>query len=123
MRQSIKNRLTTLLAIAGTLICIAAVAIGAAIEDRGAEIILIDGGKSRDVHFPHHKHQNALDNCNICHHLFPKKNGSIKELKEQGQLKKKQVMREHCIDCHKKLKAEGKKTGPTSCGRCHRTSG
>lgn len=48
---------------------------GAAIEDRGAEIILIYGGKSRDVHFPHYKHQIALDNCDICHNLFPKKLG------------------------------------------------
>jgi len=96
---------------------------GAAIEDRGAEIILIYGGKSRDVHFPHYKHQIALDNCDICHNLFPKKTGSIKELKDKGRLKKKQVMREHCIDCHRKLKSEGKKTGPTSCARCHRGPG
>jgi hypothetical protein len=56
----------------------------------------------RDVHFPHHRHQDALGDCNICHDLFPKKLGSIDELKNQGKLKKKQVMQEHCIDCHKK---------------------
>jgi hypothetical protein len=46
--------------------------------------------------------------------LFPKKTGSIKELKSQGQLEKKQVMKEHGIDCHEKMKAEGRKTGPRS---------
>ena len=93
------------------------------IENKGAEIILISGGKARDVHFPHHRHQNVLGDCNICHDLFPQKLGSIEELKRQGRLKRKQVMREHCIDCHKKMKAAGQRTGPTSCARCHRKTG
>ena len=106
-------------------ILISAVVIGAdiAAENKGAEIILINGGKMRDIHFPHHQHQNALDDCNVCHDLFPAKAGSIAELKAQGQLKKKQVMEEHCIACHKQRKAAGKKTGPTSCARCHRRTG
>ena len=94
------------------------------IEDKGAETILLSGGeKMRDVHFPHHRHQDALKDCNICHDLFPKKLGSIDELKNQGKLKKKQVMQEHCIDCHKEMKATDRKTGPTSCARCHRKTG
>ncbi len=36
-----------------------------AAENRDAEIILIDGGKARDVHFPHHSHQKALGDCGI----------------------------------------------------------
>lgn len=93
-------------------------------ENKGAEIILLYGGKkARDVHFPHHRHQRALEDCNICHDLFPRKLGSIEELKNQGKLKKKQVMQEHCIDCHKKMKSAGLNTGPTSCARCHRKTG
>jgi len=102
-----------------------AVIIGANVtaQNKGAEIILINGGKMRDIHFPHHRHQNALGDCNVCHNLFPAKAGSIAELKEQGKLKKKQVMEAHCIACHKKKKAAGERTGPTSCARCHRRSG
>ena len=93
---------------------------GANVENKGAEIILLPGGKMRNVHFPHHRHQNALGDCRICHDLFPKKIGSIAELKNQGKLKKKQVMQDHCIDCHRKMKWAGENTGPTSCARCHR---
>jgi len=42
----------------------------------------------RDIHFPHHRHQDALEDCNVCHDLFPAKAGSIAELKAQGRLKK-----------------------------------
>lgn len=106
-------------------ILISTVIIGANViaENKGAEIILIHGGKMRDIHFPHHRHQNALGDCKVCHDLFPARAGSIAELKSQGKLKKKQVMEEHCIACHKQRKSTGKKTGPTSCARCHRRTG
>ena len=89
-------------------------------ENNGADIIFINGGKMRDIHFPHHRHQKALGDCNVCHDLFPAEAGSIAALKAQGKLKKKQVMEAHCIACHKQRKAAAKKTGPTSCARCHR---
>ena len=116
-------KLIALLLVGGLLLGAGIIKITPAAENRGAETILINGGKARDVHFPHHRHQKALGDCDICHILFPKKAESIKELKAQGKLRKKQVMKEHCIDCHKKMKAEGRKTGPRSCARCHRISG
>jgi hypothetical protein len=109
--------------IGGVLMCAVIMGADFASENKGAEIILINGGKMRDIHFPHHRHQNVLGDCNVCHDLFPARAGSITELKEQGKLKKKQVMEDHCIDCHKKRKAAGKKTGPTSCARCHKKTG
>lgn len=112
-----------LLVIGGLLIWAAIIGAKVTIENKGLEIILINGGKMRDVHFPHHRHQNTLGDCKVCHDLFPPKLGSITELKEQGKLKKKQVMEAHCIACHKKRKAAGEKTGPTSCARCHRETG
>ncbi len=118
-----KEKIIPLLLIGGLLLGAGFIGLSFATENRGAEIILINGGKARDVHFPHHKHQEALEDCAVCHTLFPKKVGSISELKAQGKLEKKQVMTEHCIDCHKKMKAEGRKTGPRSCARCHRKSG
>ena len=97
---------------------------GGDVENTGVEIILLSGGeKARDIHFPHHRHQDVLGDCNICHDLFPKKLGSMQEPKNQGKLKKKQVMQEHCVDCHEKMKAAGRNTGPTSCARCHRKTG
>ena len=111
------------LVISGFLVCAAVIGAENTTENNGAEIILINGGKMRDVHFPHHRHQNVLGNCNVCHELFPAQAGSIAELKKQGELRKKQVMEEHCIACHKKRKAAGEKTGPTSCARCHRNTG
>ena len=111
------------LVISGLLVCAVIMGADVASENKGAEIILINGGKMRDVHFPHHRHQNVLGDCNVCHELFPAQAGSIAELKEQGKLRKKQVMEEHCIACHKKRKAAGEQTGPTSCARCHRKTG
>ena len=119
-----KEILVVLLMLSGILFYAGVSGSGDDVENREAEIILLSGGeKARDVHFPHHRHQDALGDCNICHDLFPQKLGGIEELKNQGKLKKKQVMQEHCIDCHKKMKAAGRNTGPTSCARCHRKTG
>jgi Cytochrome c7 and related cytochrome c len=93
---------------------------GDGVENRGAKTILIFGGKMRDVHFPHQRHQDTLGDCDVCHDLFPKKSGSIQELKDRGILEKKLIMQKHCIDCHRKMKSAGRNTGPTSCARCHR---
>jgi len=119
----LKKKSAALLVIGGILISAVIVGANVTAENKGAEIILINGGKMRDIHFPHHRHQNALGECNVCHDLFPPRAGSITELKEQGKLKKKQIMEEHCIACHRKRKAAGEKTGPISCARCHRKTG
>jgi len=116
----LNKNLLALSVIGAILVSAAVIGAGISAENKGAEIILINGGKARDMHFPHHRHQNVLGDCNTCHDLFPARAGSISELKKQGKLKKKQVMQEHCIACHKKKKAAGEKTGPTSCARCHR---
>ena len=88
-------------------------------ENRGAENLELYGGKSGPVPFPHLAHQDALVDCKICHELFPQEIGSIEKLKASGQLKKKQIMNKHCTKCHRKLKKEGKKTGPITCKACH----
>jgi len=90
-----------------------------AMPDHGKEEINIDGGKKGNIAFPHRIHQDILDDCNICHAVFPKKAGIIKELKAQKKLKKRQVMKKICLKCHKSMKKEGKETGPTNCSACH----
>ena len=91
----------------------------APVENKGAAEIKIPGGTRGSVLFPHHRHQNKLVDCNICHSVFPQKAGGIQELKSQGKLKKKQVMNKLCTKCHKEKKREGIKTGPTTCTKCH----
>ena len=95
------------------------VTIVAAVKNEGAKDIEIYGGSKGKVPFPHHMHQTNLEDCNICHSLFPQKLNSINDLKTKGQLKKKQVMRKLCIKCHKTEKRAGNKTGPTQCSKCH----
>ncbi|MGD2013694.1 MAG: cytochrome c3 family protein [Desulfobacterales bacterium] len=107
------------------LIPIAAIAIASSVafsadeQDKGAENIEMAGGKRGNVPFPHHQHQERLVDCQTCHSVFPQKAGSIEELKAQGKLKKKYVMNKLCTKCHKETKKAGKKTGPTTCAKCH----
>lgn len=84
-------------------------AVSQAVENKGAKVIALAGGKSGKVRFPHHRHQEVLVDCKICHSIFPQKAGIIEELKAQGKLKKKQVMNKLCTKCHKKRKGPVKK--------------
>ncbi len=93
--------------------------VAVAVENEGAKDIKLDGGKKGVVAFPHHKHQDAIGDCKVCHRIFPKTAGIIKDLKIQGKLKKKQVMKKTCIKCHKAKKKAGVKAGPTKCSQCH----
>lgn len=93
--------------------------VSAAVENKGAENITLAGGKSGKVTFPHHRHQDVLVDCKICHSIFPQKAGVIEELKTQGKLAKKQVMNKLCTKCHKEKKKAGEKTGPVTCKSCH----
>jgi hypothetical protein len=90
--------------------------------DKGAAEIVLEGGTSGSVAFPHHRHQEKLTDCNICHAAFPQKAGSIEDLKAQGKLAKKQIMNEQCTKCHREKKQAGEKAGPTTCTTCHAKS-
>lgn len=95
--------------LAFTLICAASSAY---------ENIIIKIEKKENVPFPHVSHQEVLGDCNICHSLFEQKPGAVSQAITEGKLKTKQVMN-HCRDCHKSMRDEGKKTGPTQCSACH----
>ena len=106
--------------IAGLMIgLIVMAAVSLAVENKGAEDITLAGGKSGVVPFPHHRHQEVLADCNICHSIFPQKTGIIESLKAEGKLKKKQVMNKLCTKCHKQKKRAGEKGGPVTCKTCH----
>jgi hypothetical protein len=91
----------------------------AAVENKGPEQIILNGGERGGVHFPHHRHQNKLGDCNICHTLFPQEKDSIDRLKKEGKLVPKQIMNKLCIKCHKAEKQAGHTAGPVTCSKCH----
>ena len=110
-----KTRLFIILLAGAALIA----SIAGATENRGTDQINIDGGSRGNVPFPHHAHQDKLNDCNVCHAVFPQESGALGKLKQSGQLKKKQVMNKLCIKCHRAEKKAGNKTGPTTCSKCH----
>ncbi len=86
---------------------------------KGAVDIIIKGGKTGNIPFPHARHQKNLnDDCQICHKLFPQKKGIIDKQKEKHILEKKVVMN-NCLACHKEMASQGKQTGPVKCNGCH----
>ena len=110
---------SVLLLVAFMLVVSGAAALSSSQEDRGAAQIELEGGTRGKVPFPHHLHQEKLVDCQTCHAVFEQKSGSIEELKARGKLKKKHVMNKLCTKCHKQTKKAGKKTGPTTCSKCH----
>jgi len=86
---------------------------------QGPATIDIYGGESGKVHFPHADHQKRIDDCNVCHSVFPQEKDAIKKMKEKGAIKAKKVMNLQCIKCHKAEKRAGKPSGPTTCKTCH----
>jgi len=105
------------------VICVTAAAvesISAGAQDKGAADMVLEGGSSGDVPFPHRRHQESLtEGCQVCHDMFPQKRGSIEALKAEGNLESKQVMNRLCTACHRQYRREGVDTGPITCGQCH----
>lgn len=91
----------------------------AAQTGKGAEQIKLAGGSQGAVPFPHHRHQQNLNDCMACHALFAQEPGSIEKAKAEGQLAPKKVMNTLCIQCHRERKQAGQPSGPISCAKCH----
>ncbi len=87
-------------------------------ENKGPAEMVLELDSKENVTFPHARHQASLKDCMKCHSLFPQKHGVIEEMIGNGKLEKKQVMN-HCRDCHREMKKNGKKSGPTICSKCH----
>jgi hypothetical protein len=111
------NRNTIIITLA-TFLLTGMVAIAPA-ANKGAANIDILGGKSGKVPFPHSQHQNRIQDCNVCHSVFPQEKDAIKTMKAQRAIKPKKVMNLQCIKCHKQEKRAGKPTGPVTCKTCH----
>lgn len=87
--------------------------------EKGAEKIVLTGGVSGDVPFPHRVHQQSLESCERCHDLYPQESGVIDRLKERSELQPKTVMNRQCTACHREKKRAGEAAGPTTCRGCH----
>jgi hypothetical protein len=88
-------------------------------ENKGTENITLQGGRLGNVTLGHHKHQNALGDCNVCHSQFSQASGSVEKLKGQGYLRNQEVMK-NCQACHRARATKGEKAGPTACSGCHK---
>jgi hypothetical protein len=86
----------------------------------GAETMLLTGGVTGNVPFPHRRHQEDLSDCKACHQDYPQEPGVIDQMKSEGKLQSKEIMNRQCIACHRGKKREGEATGPTTCRGCHR---
>ncbi len=103
-----------------TSILIIGLAVFVTAQDKGSETVIFEKGRMAAVTFPHHMHQQELDNdCNACHDLFPMEKGIIKEMIIQEKLKKQQVMNSKCVKCHKDRIKQGLAAGPKKCTGCH----
>jgi hypothetical protein len=88
-------------------------------QNQGRKEISLYGGKSGNILFPHHLHQNVVTDCQTCHLNFAQEEGALDSAKKSAALKKKQVMNKTCLKCHRSLKKAGEKSGPTNCKHCH----
>ena len=88
------------------------------------------------VTFQHKKHEEKLKDqgCGICHHIgddkqqksIPTEDETVScmdchQVKKTGHIRAlRQAYHGSCNKCHRKMKKEGKTTGPTTCGECHK---
>ena len=103
-----------------------------------SEIILKSPDESRTpsrpaVTFPHEEHMDQLD-CLECHHQYKDgvnvldeddlEEGNADQLcsachTDESRINLRRAFHRLCIGCHRKLRLEGKPTGPGLCGECH----
>jgi len=105
---------------AAVVVVMAVASLPAAEVNKGAQNMMLEGGRQGQVAFEHHRHQAVSGDCNLCHGVFPQEAGAIERLKADGRLKaKSDVMNKLCIKCHKAKQSAGEKSGPVTCKTCH----
>ncbi len=88
--------------------------------DKGADMIQLNLDRAMaEVDFPHHVHQNVVNDCDACHMTFPMAAGIIEEKITRREFRKQQIMNDVCLDCHRAMKTAGQSTGPVACNQCH----
>ena len=77
------------------------------------------------VIFNHKKHEEAFkkEGCNSCHPVNDKQKLLFdfpKQVKGKGEKAVMNAFHDECIECHKQMGRENKKTGPVVCAACHK---
>ncbi len=80
----------------------------------------------KPVTLPHKAHASTIT-CTECHHTWkkaerktPQKCAECHKAADKGEKGLKRAYHKQCMGCHKDLKTQGKKTGPTTkCSGCH----
>ncbi|MCD6429731.1 MAG: cytochrome c3 family protein [Deltaproteobacteria bacterium] len=109
-------------------LAVGAVAFATPVGPKGDLKITKADGKHKKpaVVYNHEKHSAATPDCKTCHHTWdgkdaPKKCSECHTAKKDGKkLSSKDALHKNCKGCHKTMKKAGKKTGPTSCKKCHK---
>lgn len=87
---------------------------------------LFDEPERARVQFPHDLHTNAVseenEDCSLCHRVREDSLLSPKymRLEDPGGEELMELYHENCIACHTERADAGVKTGPVTCGECHR---
>ncbi len=104
---------------------------GESLNGKRADVIMIDALKifgkldRPAVEFLHDTHTKALEkakkDCTACH--LPEKDRLSTKYQRLSDVSKKQSMdiyHARCIECHKESLTSGEKSGPVTCGGCHK---
>jgi hypothetical protein len=92
-----------------------------------------------EVSLPHEEHVKTLENggCGVCHHTPDDKTGQLVYIegdersctdchemqKEDNTPALREAFHGNCTNCHRKqIKSGNLKSGPTTCGGCHKKS-
>jgi len=100
-------------------------------QNRRADIITIDALKSfgrlerPPVMFLHELHADAIEkqnkDCQACHLSVDNQQSlKFKRLKDSTKKAVKDIYHTECISCHRETRAAGQKSGPATCGGCHK---
>ena len=103
-------------------------------DSQRSDVLMIDMLKHQGrlerpgVEFPHDLHTQALQkqkkDCTSCHPLTEKKILSLKfqRIKDGSTSETADIYHARCIECHKTTAAANEKSGPVTCGECHKQS-
>ena len=101
-------------------------------ETKRSDVMIIDVLKSHGrlerpgVEFPHDLHTQALQkqkkDCTSCHLLTDKNRLSLKfqRIADGAKTEIADIYHAKCIECHKTIASTNEKSGPVTCGECHK---